>query len=335
MKIYFFLFIHLFTFYFSQESKCSRFIDSLNTSYFEKTPVLSKKYKTILVKQKDSSSTAYYTGIVRQFSKENYLVGKSSAFSKRINECGYKLSDWQITELYTQKGSLIKRMSVFYNTIQSGEAYMFGKQKKAFRSQGMGDVMFKLKTEDFVKILEQNSITPKSTKMRTGTGGKLFIERHITPSGSFWEYQLMFTYAPFISILVSDGEKKVLAKSFTLTPKDGSEEKTFEYQKARDSILYPKKDGFNFSEDQLMEILRKNNITKEAINFKKYAGRTWLIQTNVDPTGIKKFKPVLLLIDDISGKILIDINTYSKDLYGEEQFNQDFNKILIERTKKM
>ena len=90
-------------------NKCSRFIDSLNTPYFEKKTVLSKKYKTIQVKQEDSSSTAYYTGIVKQFSKENYLVGKSSGFSKRIKECGYRLSGWKDEKMkHTNNNSRLK-----------------------------------------------------------------------------------------------------------------------------------------------------------------------------------------------------------------------------------
>lgn len=165
---------------------------------------------------------------------------------------------------------------------------MFNKQKKAFRPEGMGDILFKMKTEDFVKILEENNITPKTTKMRTGSGGKIFIDKHITPSGCFWEYQLMFTYAPFISILVSDTDQKVLVKSFSLNPKDGNEDKTFQYQITRDSILSSKNEEFTFSEDQIVGILKKNRITETSIKIKKYAGRTWLIQTNIDPNGVKK-----------------------------------------------
>lgn len=75
MKICIFVLIHSFVFCFSQQNKCSRFKDSLNTPYFEKKPVLSTKYKNIKVKQADSSEIAYYSGIVKQFSKENYLVG--------------------------------------------------------------------------------------------------------------------------------------------------------------------------------------------------------------------------------------------------------------------
>ena len=314
---------------------CVRYKDSINNKlHFDNKPFLSKKYSTIKIK--DTSEYYYYQGIVRQFDKNNYLILVSKKANEIVNNfrsCTLILPDWLITELYTQKGSLIKRTSVFYNKINSGEAYIFNKQKKAVPSEGIGDVLYKMKTEDFVKILEQNNITPKTTKMRTGSGGSVFIEKHITPSGCFWEYQLMFTYAPFISILVSDEEKKVVAKSFTTNPSDGNEDKTFEYSKLRDSILYPQKDGFIFFENQIIDLLKKNNVLETAVIIKKYIGRTWLVQTNIDPNGVLKYQPVLLLIDDKSGDILIDINRYPKDIYGEQKFINDFNTILKNRNQ--
>lgn len=58
---------------------------------------------------------------------------------------------------------------------------------------------------------------------------------------------------------------------------------------------------------------------------------TWLAQTNINANGVSKYDPVLLLIDDKNGKILIDINKYQKNIYGEEKFIVDFNAILRNR----
>ncbi|WP_300675365.1 hypothetical protein [Soonwooa sp.] len=333
MKVILFILVHIGIFCFSQEDKCKRFTDSLNAPFFEKKLVLSKKFEKITIKPEDTLY-GYYEGIAKQFSKDNYLIIRSSnSYIKRINQCvDYIYNDWHTVEYYTKKGNLVNRASVFYHSVRSGETYTFNKQKKAIRSEGMGDVLFKMKIEDFVKILEQNNITPRTTKMRTGSEGKIFINKHITPAGRFWEYQLMFEgVQPFISILISDATGKVVAKSYDMTPKDATNEMTTKYGEVKYFILYPKNDGFVFNENQIAEILRKNDINETAINIKKYAGRTWLIQTRIDPRGVKEYEPVMLLIDDTNGNILIDLNTYEKNIYGEEKFIKDFNAILLKR----
>jgi thiol-disulfide isomerase/thioredoxin len=182
----------------------------------------------------------------------------------------------------------------------------------------------------FIKVLEKNNINPQTTKMRTGrNGGTLFIHKHITPSGRFWEYQLMFrdNLQPSPMILISDETKNVLVKSYDTDPTIKSEKKEESYFNLRDSILYPKKDYFILNESQIDEILRKKNYDKASYIVEKYANRTWFIHSDYN----KNTQPVMLLLDDISGKILIDINDFSKDLFGEEKFVENFNAILNKR----
>ncbi|TXF74868.1 hypothetical protein [Chryseobacterium sp.] len=337
MRTFLFIFMHISIFCFSQENKCARIIDSINAPLFEKKPALSQKIKKLAIKNEDSLNWYYYKGLVNQFSRENYLIVRSSGSSKYtvpLQRCiSYVLLDWQTADYYTKKGVLAKRKQTFFDRISS-ERYLIFNKYKAVPSVGLGDALFKMNLEGFIKILEENNITPQTTKMRTGrNGGKLFISKHITPSGSFWEYELMFTGDPFISVLVADSTKKAIVTTYDFELKNVNDEMVNEYYKIKDSILYPKNDGFILNENQIIEILTKNRINETAINIKKYAGRTWLVQTNIDPNGVKKSQPVLLLIDDKNGNILIDINKYPPDIFGEQQFINDFNTILRNRTE--
>ena len=85
------------------------------------------------------------------------------------------------------------------------------------------------------------------------------------------------------------------------------------------------------TQENIIEILKKKNYNVPYNEIKKYANRTWLIQADYQRDF--KTQPKLLLLDDVTGEVLIDINDYPKDLYGEEKFIQDFNKILIGREK--
>lgn len=323
-----------------QDARCKYIIDSLNAAPFEKKPQLSHIYKKIYLTKEDTMGTIGYKGLVNQFNKENYLIMQSSAIKKymvKLQSCiSYLLLDWQINELYTKKGSLVRRTTVFYNKLNSGEAYIFNKQKKAVRVSGLGDTLFKMKIEDFIKVLEENNITPQTTKIRTSIGQKFFMYKHITPSGCFWEFRTNNFYSDDptlnICILISDVTKKVIVKSFDADPRYLSPEREDRYDFVRDSIVYGKDVDFKLDDDKILEILNKKKFNGSTSKIEKYENKTWLIQTDYNKD--RNAKPMMLLIDDITGEILIDIDAYPKDLDGEEKFIQDFNKILIERTKK-
>lgn len=324
----------------SDSENCSEILKKYYHSYDKKIELSSNRDQISL---KDTVNLYHYNGIVGQFDNKSKLFAKheNARILPADNSCiKVIVPTWTVEKLFNKKGILRKKQSIYkYSTYGVNQLFFpLDKNKKPFKINNIGDPLFKLKLDDFINILDRNGINKNTVKNFIGNAATIY--KYITPYGKYWEYYVK-TNENYLLVLVSDKTGEIIVKSFDTDPNYCS--KWAEYLNKRKEI-FQNDATYRLKESDLQYIFKEyvgiNDSTNytlmkyEGLNsveyFQQYISKTWLIKSNYNNNRIK---PVLMLIDDKTGQILIDINSYPRNIDGEEQFIKDFNELMIRIQK--
>ncbi len=297
---------------------------------FEKRPIFSI-VKESRLKKIDTLNLMKDQGFLGQFSKKNtlYCQDTENTLPKPADASYalYKFLRWNTTECYNQSGMLVKKVVRFGLDNENVQNYFYKHHNIFIKGSSIGDVLFQSSVEEIFTILEKNGITPK--ELFSPLSMKKFIFRRlITPSGEFWEFIESSRSSLAIAILINDKTKQVVAKSFDTSPLYTSKVLQEEYQNKKHQLYYPKDFKFKMSESEVYQLGVSLAGEDHGIHAVPISKQLWMLDYyKKTPEG----RSVLLIIDDESGKTLINSEDYPKDYLGEEDLKKHINNLLIKK----
>ncbi|MBT2622510.1 hypothetical protein [Chryseobacterium sp. ISL-6] len=326
----------------SNNESCNEKIESYYSSYDKKIG-LSIEPNKINIKDTVAFFNNKYNGLVGQFDEKNklFIVHENARVFPKDNSCVKIIfPTWTIENSFDKKGNLRKKQLVYKYSTYNIDQLIFPLQrnKKPLKIENIGDNLFKLKFEDFINILDKNNINKNTIKNFIEKAVSIY--KYVTPYGNYWEFYIK-EKDHHLLVLVSDETREIVSKSFDSDPNFPS--KWGEYLDKRKEI-FQIDSTYNLQEKDIQNIIKNYLKIEDSTNlifiksdglnsgesYQQYVGKTWLIRSHYNNNRIK---PILMLLDDHTGKILIDINNYPRSIDGEEQFIKDFNELILRRLK--
>lgn len=324
----------------SDSETCNKKLKSYYNSYNKKIDLTIQSNK-ISFKDTIAISNNKYNGLVGQFDKKNELFILHNNARVSVNDPCIKniFPTWTIESSYDKNGNLRKKQLVYkYSTYGIDQLIFLSKKNtKPLKTENIGDNLFKLKFKDFINILSKNNVNENTVKNfleRT-----VSIYKYVTPNGNYWEYY-MKDRDYYLMVLVSDETGEIVSKSFDTDPNYASRWPQYLEERKK---FFRIDETYNLNEVDIKNIIKdylgkdsenltfiKNNGLSSGENYQQYINKTWLIISHYNNNRIK---PVLLLLDDKTKEILIDINNYPKNIDGETKFIKDFNELIVRLQK--
>lgn len=300
------------------------------SNHFEKQQALSK-VKENQRKKIDTLNFSKDLGFLEQFSKKNILycqdIDRAIPNPHDVSNASYKLLKWNRSECYDLSGILVKKVVRFGLDKENVQESYYKSSNTFIKGSSIGDILFTSSAEDILKILEENGINPK--ELLTPISMKKFMFRKlITPSGEFWEFIENSRSLFAVAILINDKTKQVVAKSFDTSPNYTSKILQDQYQNKKRQLYYPKDFKFKMTESEVYQLGVSLAGEDYGIHVVPISKQLWMLDYyKKSPEGRK----VLLIIEDKSGKTLINSEDYSKDYLGEEDLKKQINNLLIKK----
>lgn len=297
---------------------------------FDKQPVFDKDFSKLRTKN-DTVEFFPYQGEFGLFSKENELYCKSIE-KPFINphdrtEPLYSFLKWNRKNCFNKAGNLVlKNMKFGMDQENVEEIFYLDRQKKAVKGSSIGGFLFQSTPDEILKVLERDNINPNSILSQGNR--RFYFMKLITPSGEFWQFSEKVQSDSGLHVLIDDKTKKIVAKSYDNDPFVSSKTLFKEFMTKKHMLYYPSDFKFTMNNVSLQKIVEEHSGKITSLQMIPVSKKLWLLDYyKTDPEFNGK---IMLIIEDLTGEILMSSEDYPKDYIGEEDFKKDVNKLLLQ-----
>ncbi|MDV7697723.1 hypothetical protein N6B72_12405 [Chryseobacterium soli] len=297
--------------------------------HFDKKPSVSKDFSKNMI-PKDSLELQRDQGLFIQFDVDNVLYCRDIVpplnNPHSTTEAFYKLLKWNRSNCYNKNGKLVKKKIVFGMSADNlQETYYLNTGNTIERGPSIGDVLFTSSVEEIFHVLEGVGLNPNVLISPTRAPRFLF-RKLVTPSGEFWEFVEKSPLPSRIAVLIDDKTKKVIAKTFDTYPSSAGDVLTEEYDNKRHKLYYPARFHFKMSESDVRQAAVLLAGGDHMIQLYPVSKKFWMV--NYWKEDSLNSRGVMVIIDDETGKIVINSEEYSRDYLGEEKLKREVNQLL-------